>query len=57
MKANIKTSNYWAIKDFSIGNNERMQGNKLIALYSLIQKKGEKIPENLKRMYKQPKAN
>jgi len=43
MKVNIKTSNYWAIKDFSMGNDERIHGDKLIALYSLIQKKGKLI--------------
>jgi len=45
--ANIKESNIWAIRDFSMRNEQkRLQGNKLIALYRLIQKKGEPIKTN-----------
>lgn len=44
MKANIKESNYWAIKDFAQRpNGGRITGTKLQALYALIQKKGEPI--------------
>ena len=47
--ANIKTQNYWAIFDFAMyGNRERLQGQKLEALYRLIQSKGTPIdaPKN-----------
>ena len=45
MKANIKEQNYWMIKDFAIDNSRRpeVQGNKLKALYNLVQKKGTAI--------------
>jgi hypothetical protein len=44
MTTKIKPSNVWAIHDFSLLNqSHRITGNKLIALYRLIQKKGEPI--------------
>jgi len=45
MKTNIKTQNYWMIKDFAIDRSRRpeVQGDKLIAIYKLIQKRGEPI--------------
>jgi hypothetical protein len=47
MNVNIKKSNQWAIHDaFMLANDTRMTGNKLIALYKLIQKKGEPIKTN-----------
>ncbi len=41
---NIKQSNYNIIKDFTAGRaRPELQGNKLRALFNLIQKKGEPI--------------
>lgn len=37
----IKEQNKWAIHDFCIGQTQRITGNKLKALYYLIQSKGE----------------
>lgn len=43
-KVNIKESNYYCIKDFFTNQSRpEMQGNKLKALFKLIQKKGEPI--------------
>lgn len=40
----IKEQNYWCIKDFAMSRNRpEMQGNKLKALFRLIEKKGEPI--------------
>jgi hypothetical protein len=51
MKVNIKDSNMWAIHDsFMLNNENRITGNKLIALYKLIQKKGEPIKTNDKEL-------
>ena len=46
MKAKIKTQNYWMLKDIGIHGIEsrkEVQGDKLKAIYRLIQKKGEPI--------------
>ena len=51
MIPNIKKSNYWIICDFARGTNRpEMQGTKLKALYTLIQKKGEPIQANMKNL-------
>ena len=43
-QANIKPSNYYAIKDFVEGRKRSdMQGTRLNALFRLIEKKGEPI--------------
>lgn len=48
MKAvNIKEANYWSIYDFAMSRNRpEMQGNKLRALFKLIELKGEPIQTN-----------
>lgn len=47
---NIKEQNYHMIKDFvQFHNRPEMQGIKLFALYTLIQKKGEQIESNDER--------
>lgn len=44
MQTYIKQSNYWMIIDFATTNSRKeLQGNKLQALYRLIQKKGEPV--------------
>jgi hypothetical protein len=46
MKANIKTQNYWMLKDIGligIESRSEVQGDKLKAIYRLIQSKGEPI--------------
>jgi len=46
MKANIKTQNYWMLKDIGlrgIESRKEVQGDKLTAIYKLIQKRGEPI--------------
>lgn len=41
---NIKESNYWSIYDFALSRcRPEMQGNKLKALFKLIDKRGEPI--------------
>lgn len=41
---NIKESNYWCIYDFAMNRSRpEMQGNKLKALFKLIEKRGEPI--------------
>jgi len=41
---NIKESNYWSIYDFAMSRHRpEMQGNKLKALFRLIEKRGEPI--------------
>lgn len=48
---NIKEQNYHMIKDFvQFHNRPEMQGIKLFALYTLIQKKGEQIESNDERL-------
>lgn len=48
---NIKESNYWAIRDFAIlGDNSRIQGTKLNALFNLVQKKGEPMQTENKKL-------
>ncbi len=43
----IKTQTYWSIVDFCNNRNRaEMQGDKLKALYTLIQRKGEPIKSN-----------
>ncbi len=47
MNVTIKQSNQFAIHDaFMLANNKRITGSKLIALYKLIQKKGEPLKTN-----------
>ena len=47
----IKESNYWAIHDFAVlGDNSRIQGIKLNALFNLIQKKGEAMKTKDKKL-------
>lgn len=44
MKTKINERNKWAIHDFSVLNQQnRITGSKLVALYKLIQKRGEPI--------------
>lgn len=43
MQANINKSNIQQIRQFAAGRPATIQGNKLIALYKLIQAKGETI--------------
>ena len=45
-QANIKPRNMWAIKDFAHSRTGDIEGSRLIALYKLIQKRGEPIKSN-----------
>lgn len=53
-RPNIKESNYWMIYDFAMNRSRpEMQGNKLKALFKLIEKRGEPIEttdENLNKL-------
>jgi len=47
----INEQNYWAIHDFAVlGDNSRIQGQKLNALFNLIQKKGEPMKTQCKKL-------
>lgn len=48
---NIKKANYWSIYDFAMSRNRpEMQGNKLRALFKLIELKGEPIQTNYEKL-------
>lgn len=51
MKANIKESTYWLLKDIGLRGIEarpEVQGDKLKAIYRLIQRRGEVLQTNCK---------
>lgn len=51
-RANIKEANYWSIYDFAMHRNRpEMQGNKLKALFKLIELKGEPIETNDQKLF------
>lgn len=54
MKAKIKTQNYFMLKDIGLRGIEarqEAQGDKLKAIFRLIQKRGEPIKSNDKRFH------